>query len=93
MREAWRVEAEHKMLQGLLLEDALLQMVEAQPAQAAETMGRDGGDEHGHIYPIYPGGAASFAPICTNVETLHLGRQEGLAAVMRLLRPVSARAR
>ena len=40
----------------------------------------------GHVYPLYPGSAASFAPICTNIATLQQGRQEGYRSVHRLMR-------
>lgn len=38
----------------------------------------------GHVYPLYPGAAASFAPLCTHVPTLQAGRQEGYRSVHKL---------
>jgi predicted acylesterase/phospholipase RssA len=38
----------------------------------------------GHVYPVYPGAAASFAPVCTHVPTLQAGRQEGYRSVHKL---------
>lgn len=38
----------------------------------------------GHVYPVYPGAAASFAPLCTHVPTLQAGRQEGYRSVHKL---------
>lgn len=40
-----------------------------------------------HILPVYPSGAAAFAPVCTHVPTLKKGRQEGFEAVQRVLLP------
>jgi hypothetical protein len=45
------------------------------------------------ILPIYPGGAASFAPICKDVPTLEAGRQEGFQSVLASVAPVLAAAR
>lgn len=38
----------------------------------------------GHVYPVYPGTAASFSPLCTHVPTLQAGRQEGYHCVYKL---------
>lgn len=44
----------------------------------------------GYVYPVYPGPAAAFAPICTNIETLQMGRQEGYRSIHRLMSAVAA---
>ena len=40
-----------------------------------------------HVFPVYPGSAAAFTPVCTHVPTLRRGRDEGHAAVRRALLP------
>eukprot|EP00775_Hariotina_reticulata_P009223 gene9223-9388_t len=76
MREAWRVEPLHSTHQGQPIEDLLITLL----------MHGDGLWGCGHVYPLYPGSAASFAPICTNIATLQQGRQEGYRSVHRLMR-------
>jgi hypothetical protein len=44
----------------------------------------------GHVYPVYAGPSASFAPICTDIQALALGREEGYAAVQKVLLPIKA---
>lgn len=39
----------------------------------------------GHVFPVYPGPAAAFSPVCTNVDTLRGGRAEGYRAINRLM--------
>lgn len=39
-----------------------------------------------HVYPLYPGAAASFSPLCTDVPTLKAGVAEGKRAVMSMAR-------
>lgn len=38
----------------------------------------------GHVFPLYPGAAASFAPVCVDVPTLQAGRQEGYRTAHKL---------
>jgi len=44
----------------------------------------------GHVFPLYPGAAASFAPVCTDVPTLQAGRQEGYRSVGKLVAAMEA---
>ena len=44
----------------------------------------------GHVYPVYAGPSASFAPICQDIEALTVGRSEGYAAVQKVLLPIKA---
>eukprot|EP00879_Flechtneria_rotunda_P017554 GHRR01018404.1.p1 GENE.GHRR01018404.1~~GHRR01018404.1.p1 ORF type:complete len:327 (+),score=120.06 GHRR01018404.1:680-1660(+) len=44
----------------------------------------------GHVYPLIPGPAAEFPPICTNVQALQLGRQEGYSCAHQLMAAVEA---
>ena len=44
----------------------------------------------GHVFPLYPGAAASFAPVCTDVPTLQAGRQEGYRTAHKLVAAVEA---
>ena len=56
----------------------------------------DGGDAvlegvlGGHVFPLFPGAAASFAPVCTDVPTLQAGRQEGYRSARKLVNAVEA---
>jgi hypothetical protein len=44
----------------------------------------------GHVFPLFPGAAASFAPVCTDVPTLQAGRQEGYRSVRKLVTAIEA---
>lgn len=44
----------------------------------------------GHVLPVYPSTAASFAPICTHVPTLVAGRAAGYEAVAQMLGVLAA---
>lgn len=102
MREAWRVEPEHSHHQGTPLDELLLQLLHMKHTE--ELLADDGSSDTddadgmnamvtglglgGHIYPVYPGPAAAFAPICTDVPTLIQGKAAGFEAVTKVLAPV-----
>lgn len=44
----------------------------------------------GHVFPLFPGAAASFAPVCTDVPTLQAGRQEGYRSARKLVTAIEA---
>jgi hypothetical protein len=44
----------------------------------------------GHVFPLFPGAAASFAPVCCDVPTLQAGRQEGYRSARKLVNAVEA---
>lgn len=44
----------------------------------------------GHVFPLFPGSAASFAPVCTDVPTLQAGRQEGYRSARKLVTAIEA---
>ncbi|GBF93186.1 DNA-directed RNA polymerase I subunit-like [Raphidocelis subcapitata] len=56
----------------------------------AAGVGLADGFSGGHVLPVYPGAAASFAPVCTHVPTLERGRREGYEAVTRVVLPALA---
>jgi hypothetical protein len=44
----------------------------------------------GHVFPLFPGAAAGFAPVCTDVPTLNAGRAEGYRSVGKLVAALEA---
>lgn len=83
-------------LQGKMLE-LELDAIPVDPSSSSSSMdsSSDSGSESesaalahgilgGHVYPVYPGAAASFPPLCTHVPTLQAGRQEGYRSVHKL---------
>eukprot|EP00882_Tetradesmus_deserticola_P001738 GHRQ01001868.1.p1 GENE.GHRQ01001868.1~~GHRQ01001868.1.p1 ORF type:complete len:467 (+),score=178.06 GHRQ01001868.1:470-1870(+) len=65
---------------GLSPTSSMEELVPGQEAMAAAA-----GLLAGHVFPVYPGPAAAFSPVCTNVETLNGGRFEGYRAINRLM--------
>jgi hypothetical protein len=39
----------------------------------------------GHVFPLFPGPAAAFAPVCCDMPTLQAGRAEGYRSAQRLV--------
>lgn len=84
-------------LQGKMLElesDAVLERTSSSSSSILDSSSDSGSESEsavlargilgGHVYPVYPGAAASFAPLCTHVPTLQAGRQEGYRSVHKL---------
>ena len=79
------VQAEYEYLakDGLSQDDMLLRSFDEDAAAQPWFAGS-------HVFPLYPGPAASFSPLCTDVPTLKAGVAEGRRAVMRLAQALLA---
>ncbi|KAK9806904.1 hypothetical protein WJX72_006985 [[Myrmecia] bisecta] len=80
MKAAWQRELDMLAADGLSTDEMLLMSLD----EGSEKLPFFAGT---HVYPIFPGDAARYAPVCTDVETLKAGVAEGGKAVMRVFRP------
>ncbi|KAI7840064.1 hypothetical protein COHA_006195 [Chlorella ohadii] len=80
MRPAWKAELEQLARDGLAQDDQLLQaLTHPAPYELPWFAGA-------HVYPLYPGSASNFSPLCTDPTTLKAGVAEGRANVIALAR-------
>lgn len=77
MIPAWKAEMEYYLKDGLTQDDMLLRSFDEGAHELPWFSGT-------HVFPLYPGPAASFSPLCTDVPTLKAGVAEGRSAAMRL---------
>lgn len=84
MVPAWRAEAEALLLDGLSQDHQLLEAIDERIADPSSRPWFAGA----HVYPIYPGPAAAFAPICRDTATLAAGEEAGRQAVLSILEPI-----
>lgn len=87
MKPVWRREVELVASFGLANFE-MLQLGLADRGTAAATRPEFGGTL---LYPVFPGPAASYAPVCTDVPTIRAGIAEGRAVVERLFGPEAIR--
>ena len=87
MKPVWRREVELVASFGLSDFEMLGLGLEDRGAAAA-TRPEFGG---ALLYPVFPGPAASYAPVCTDVPTIRAGIAEGRAVVERLFGPEALR--
>ena len=78
MKPVWRREVELVSSFGLGDFDMLQLGLDRHAASARPEFGG------AHLYPIFPGAGAAYAPVCTDVPTIRGGIAEGRAAVERL---------
>ena len=86
MKAAWDAEQHNLMHQGVLIDDYLMQALDGYPKDAPNMDQLNEGTDS-FVYPIYPGPAAGFAPICIDVRVLEQGMQEGFTAVKAAFSP------
>jgi hypothetical protein len=87
MKPVWRREVELVASFGLA-DFEMLQLGLADRGAAAAMRPEFGG---ALLYPVFPGPAASYAPVCTDVPTIRAGIAEGRAVVERLFGPEAIR--
>lgn len=80
MKEAWQKELETIAEDGLTPDEMLVMALE----EGSERMPFFSGCS---VYPIFPGAASKFAPVCIDAETIIKGVEEGQLAVRRALTP------
>ena len=80
MKPVWRREVELVASFGLA-DFEMLQLGLEDRGAAAATRPEFGG---ALLYPVFPGPAAQYAPVCTDVPTIRAGIAEGRAVVERL---------
>lgn len=91
MRGVWEAELRHDNIQGLSLDDFLVQCVDGGPEPAERVAQLERGSRAGNILPVFPGPGAGFGAICTDTATLERGRQAGFAAVQAVFGPTIER--
>lgn len=82
MVPAWKAEVDYLMKDGLSQDDMLLR---AASEEAAHELPYFAGT---HVYPLYPGAAANFSPLCIDPPTLKAGVAEGRRGVLAVCRAV-----
>jgi len=87
MKPVWRREVELVASFGLA-DFEMLQLGLEDRGAAARTRPEFGG---ALLYPVFPGPAAQYAPVCTDVPTIRAGIAEGRAVVERLFGPEAVR--
>ncbi|KAA6416561.1 MAG: patatin-like phospholipase [Trebouxia sp. A1-2] len=80
MKEAWQKELEMIAEDGLTPDEMLVLGLEEGSHQMPFFSGCN-------VYPIFPGAASKFPPVCIDVDTLIKGVEEGQLAVRRALTP------
>ncbi|KAK9856443.1 hypothetical protein WJX84_002513 [Apatococcus fuscideae] len=83
MNQAWARELEMLAEDGLTSDEMLLLGLE----DGSEKLPFFSGC---HVYPIFPGESASYAPVCTDVPVLRAGIQEGIDCIRRVFQPYDA---
>ena len=84
MAPAWRAEAEALVHDGLSPDHQLLEALDPAVQDPAARPWFAGA----HVYPVYPGPAAGFSPMCTDTRTLRAGIEAGRRAVLATLQPI-----
>ena len=87
MKPVWRREVELVASFGLA-DFEMLQLGLERRGAAARSRPEFGG---ALLYPVFPGPAAQYAPVCTDVPTIRAGIAEGRAVVERLFGPEAVR--
>jgi predicted patatin/cPLA2 family phospholipase len=77
MVPAWRAEVEALVRDGLSPDEMLLRSFDDDATRLPWFAGT-------HVYPVYPGAAAKFSPLCTDPATLMAGVAEGRRAVIEV---------
>ncbi|KAK9825984.1 hypothetical protein WJX74_003239 [Apatococcus lobatus] len=83
MNQAWARELEMLAEDGLTSDEMLLLGLENDSEKLPFFSGC-------HVYPLFPGESASYAPVCTDVPVLRAGIQEGIDCVRRVFQPYDA---
>lgn len=80
MRTAWSARLEQESVLGMSVDEMLLLSMEESMDELPV------GGRGGHIYPLYPGPLAAFAPLCIDPPTIRTGLNEGRRAVEELFK-------
>lgn len=78
MRPAWQAEVEYLAADGISQDDMLARALEEGAEKSTWFAGA-------FVYPIFPGPASSFSPLCTDVPTLKAGVAEGRRVALAVL--------
>mmetsp|Transcript_35026 Transcript_35026/g.99283 ORF Transcript_35026/g.99283 Transcript_35026/m.99283 type:complete len:410 (-) Transcript_35026:153-1382(-) len=81
MKPAWTTRFAQENLRGMSVDDILFKSMDEGSLEAP-------GWGTGHVYPVYPGPAAAFAPLCVDPETINAGVEEGAQAVRKIMGPL-----
>ncbi|KFM29189.1 hypothetical protein F751_3270 [Auxenochlorella protothecoides] len=87
MVPAWKAEYAAILADGCTADEQLAGALDGDDAAGGPPAGRPW-FAGAHVYPVYPGPAAAFSPLCTDADTLRAGVAEGRAAVLRTLAPL-----
>jgi predicted acylesterase/phospholipase RssA len=78
MKGAWKREVEYQKAFGITPEELLVQSLEPGSHKLPAMAGC-------HVFPIFPGPAASYSPMCIDAATVMLGIAEGRSSVYKVL--------